>query len=70
MFFSVECDGSHEARDCCTETNKCQLGGGDCGRDAACVGDLVCGQDNCLLFHDNVENRKDCCTGIKVVDNY
>ena len=75
--FSVECDGSYEAENCCTETNKCQLGGGNCGYrsgggtpgDAACAGDLLCGTDNCGLFHDNADLYYDCCTG-KDVSNF
>ena len=32
---------------CCTTQNPCGKGEGDCDEDNQCLGDLVCGTDNC-----------------------
>ena len=45
--------------DCCTPSNPCYEGYGDCDRDEDCVGDLVCGVDNCGPSFSSIE---DCCT--------
>ena len=43
------CDGGprNETRECCTETNPCKEGQGDCDTDEECRGDLICGRNNC-----------------------
>ena len=33
---------------CCTIDSKCEEGEGDCDNNSECIGDLVCGTDNCL----------------------
>ena len=46
--------------ECCTESNQCGVGEGDCDEDIDCFGDLKCGNDNCdpyLGFSDS----HDCC---------
>ena len=52
---------------CCTSSNPCVLGGGDCNRDSDCVGDLVCGTNNCKRDFSSSEtdwnSSADCCTG-------
>ncbi len=60
--------------DCCTEDNQCGIGEGDCDSDDDCLGDLVCGDDNCAasdlppgldpaLFGGNgFSGSDDCCT--------
>ena len=32
---------------CCTSSNQCGVGEGDCDVDNDCLGDLLCGSDNC-----------------------
>lgn len=38
------CQGDN---DCCTEDNQCGLGEGDCDSNADCLGELICGTENC-----------------------
>ena len=45
---------------CCTETNQCSIGEGDCDKDIDCKGDLVCGEDNCDGI--DFDGTDDCCT--------
>ena len=39
-------DGSGGAA-CCTSSDPCGAGEGDCDKDADCIGSLRCGVDNC-----------------------
>jgi len=69
---ATKCNGLHCNGDnrpgCCGHLG---LGDGDCDRDSDCVGDLVCGDDNCGKFRssegwgDNDDNgwdtTDDCC---------
>ena len=32
---------------CCSETNRCDVGEGDCDKDSHCLDGLKCGSDNC-----------------------
>ena len=32
----------------CTSSNQCGVGEGDCDVDNDCLGDLLCGQSNCI----------------------
>ena len=54
--------GSHpEIQECCSTSNQCSEGQGDCDKDSECLGNLVCGRDNCdeSKFPDN--DKTDCC---------
>ena len=42
------CNGNDDG--CCTTTEPCREGFGDCDSDAQCAGDLRCGRDNCDRF--------------------
>ena len=52
---------------CCSSTNPCDIGGGDCDRDSDCLGDLTCGNDNCKIDFSssgsNWHQSADCCEG-------
>ena len=48
-----------EENGCCTETNPCNEGEGDCDGDNQCAGDLVCGKDNC--GGGTFDASDDCC---------
>lgn len=45
---SQTCNGGtyRESKDCCTSSNQCSEGQGDCDGDYECRGDLVCGGTN------------------------
>ena len=46
IFTDTGCtDGSDN--DCCTTSNLCGIGDGDCDSDDQCQGDLICGSNNC-----------------------
>ena len=52
--------GEDEGYNCCTSSNPCGEGKGDCDNDSECQGNLVCGLDNCntaLGFASDM----DCC---------
>ena len=54
--------GSHsQIQECCSTSNQCGEGQGDCDKDSECLGNLVCGRDNCdkSKFPDN--DKTDCC---------
>jgi len=40
--------GCHGGDSCCTDSNPCEVGQGDCDTDDQCAGDLLCGKDNCI----------------------
>ena len=44
---------------CCTTENPCKEGEGDCDYNYECVGDLVCGTDNCIGAEH--PSTGDCC---------
>ena len=50
------CDGGDS---CCTPSNQCSLGEGDCDTDADCLPGLRCGKDNCK--GDDFDSTDDCC---------
>jgi len=53
------CDGGDN---CCTSSNQCGVGEGDCDDDNDCKEDLVCGQNNCQTgMGGNFEGDDDCC---------
>ena len=41
------CCGEDSGGSCCTEVNPCYLGEGDCDNDNQCMGDMICGTNNC-----------------------
>ena len=49
-----------ELENCCNATSPCNIGQGDCDTDDDCIGNLVCGKQNCGpgFFWDST----DCCT--------
>ena len=55
------CDAATADSDCCTSSNKCSLGEGNCDSDSDCEGDLVCGTNNCRNF-DTTWSGGNCCT--------
>ena len=50
---------------CCSFSNQCDSGGGDCDSDSHCVGSLTCGNDNCKkdfsATGSNWASSADCC---------
>ena len=51
------------ADNCCGRNGyKCGLGEGDCDRNSDCIGDLVCGKNNCV--GDGFDPTDDCCVGM------
>ena len=52
---------------CCSSSNQCDSGGGDCDTDSHCVGSLICGNDNCKkdfpTTGSNWASSADCCEG-------
>ena len=52
-----DCDGGDS---CCTFQNQCDIGKGDCDTDLQCMGELVCGTDNCN--GPSFDSTDDCCT--------
>ena len=56
----TDCTDGSGGADCCTESNPCGAGEGDCDKDSQCIGNLRCGVDNCdtsLAF----TGTYDCC---------
>ena len=53
---------------CCSSSNQCNLGGGDCDNDLDCNGTLTCGKNNCHIdFNSPGANwavAADCCEGM------
>jgi len=55
------CDGlSSYYTDCCSASNQCGLGEGDCDSDNDCKGSLKCGANNCLKGR-KFNKYSDCC---------
>ena len=55
-----KCRGRFAIADCCSSTNKCEVGEGDCDSDSDCHDGLKCGTKNCdysLGYHYSY----DCC---------
>ena len=51
---------------CCTEVNPCFKDRGDCDKDSECLGQLVCGNNNC---GDGAHPGLDCCLDASVKCN-
>ena len=49
-----------EIADCCTVEYPCSFGQGDCDYDSECIGELICGKNNCGV--EFPWNDADCCT--------
>ena len=60
----VLCNGNDN---CCTSSNQCDIGEGDCDKDLDCIGNLFCGKDNCV--GDTFEEDDDCCTDSSQLKN-
>ena len=59
-----KCDGQlseKESEECCSESNTCEIGEGDCDKDSECTGNLVCGTDNCKSIFGHGSKTQDCC---------
>ena len=55
--------------DFCTEERPCDVGEGDCDRDAECAGTAVCGRNNCNdEFGTDVSSNMDCCRENRLMD--
>ena len=54
-------------KECCSVTNPCGVGEGDCDINRECIGDLVCGTDNC---GPEFESNADCCFDPGIIDLY
>ena len=60
------CNGIPTDEDtCCTSTNPCNAGEGDCDSDSECAVGLTCGNNNCLkdlpYAGSNWKSYSDCC---------
>ena len=55
------CLGLSTDYDCCTKSNPCNKGEGDCDKDSECASGLKCGTDNCRDFNSNAAADFDCC---------
>ena len=42
-----KCRGKYATDECCSETNKCEVGEGHCADDSGCGNGLKCGIQNC-----------------------
>ena len=68
IYLGVHCNGGN---DCCTESNQCDAGEGDCDKDEDCVGSLTCGTNNCPKG-STFSRNDDCCewvSGLPKVSN-
>ena len=70
MSSSSRCaSGTHsQIQECCGTDNPCDEGHGDCDKDSECLGNLICGKNNCDRSKF-LSNNTDCCTSIGVVLN-
>ena len=56
------CDATTNDWNCCTSSNPCAVGEGDCDTDSDCDANLVCGTDNCKSFDSAWSSSSfDCC---------
>ena len=65
------CKGrNYDGKRCCTQEAPCNYGEGDCDGpidggpndgDLGCMGDLVCGSNNCKKFGFYYHEKDDCC---------
>ena len=56
---------------CCSTSNQCDAGEGDCDLDSHCKASLTCGNDNCRKHFSssgaNWDRTADCCEGILII---
>ena len=62
------CDGTQPGSywSCCTSSNQCNVGEGDCDFDEDCATGLICGTDNCQetgIPGSDWNYSADCCIG-------
>ena len=56
------CNASTNDKNCCTSSNPCSIGEGDCDKNSHCAGNLVCGKNNCKQFDSAWSDASfDCC---------
>jgi len=54
---------------CCTASNPCEEGEGDCDNSNECRGGLVCGNNNCAQFGSVFHPKDDCCVRPRPEEN-
>ena len=47
LFLGSKCQGGNADWSCCKSSNPCRENEGDCDTDSDCLGELVCGTNNC-----------------------
>ena len=52
------CNGTPYDNECCSSKQQCGINEGDCDSNDDCIGDLVCGKDNCPT---HFPSDADCC---------
>ena len=58
--YTCEAGFHSDIEECCSSTNQCGEGQGDCDADSECLGSLVCGINNCDPSRFPSSNT-DCC---------
>ena len=64
MFLGVieTCNPANNEWECCTATNQCDVGQGDCDSDSDCKAGLKCGSNNCKVKTGlDWDSKDDCC---------
>merc|ERR1712098_973847 len=61
VYYFCLCDASSRAWSCCSSSNTCGVGEGDCDRNSDCRPGLVCGTNNCRKFVPGAQSMADCC---------
>jgi len=61
VYYLCLCNATPAAVNCCTSTNKCGVGEGDCDFNSDCQPGLSCGSNNCRQFHPAAPSWADCC---------
>ena len=61
MKFCIGCEKGKTDWNCCSLSNQCGIGGGDCDVDEECKAGLICGRNNCLEFNSQASRTADCC---------
>ena len=53
--------GRNEGSNCCSSSNQCLEGEGNCDDNDDCIGNLQCGQNNCDKGLGLFDSDSDCC---------